>query len=553
MSEIKSFIENPFAVGESTFSITRNTLLIIPYGTKEKYLSTAGWNKTSKINDRIAIVDGILYSVYSDNSNNINLRTACVEKAPQWMVYSGNAKIPGILMVAKDDFLVTNIGDGAFENSQISSVIIHKKIESIGERAFKGCSQLHTIKSLIVKPNNIPQDVFSEIPSDAILYVPVGSKSRYQAASGWNSIPNIVETNFTTDDSEYFDSDTFSSKTIEGVSLSYKILSVKDHTCTVISSERVEGCVTIPQETNGFSVIGIDNAAFEYCNKISEIIIPNSIKTIGSDAFAGCWALTNIVLPESIEHIGRGAFIGCSDINEVTIKSKKITIGYNAFTDACNPNIVTLYCENINYEGSNWNKSLKEVFGQQVKKYSLKEVSALDNYTFEGSSSLENVDLDNSILSIRSSSFAGCNNLQEITLPRSLSVIGSDAFNGCTSLTDITIPNGVISIGQTAFEGCTGLTSITIPDSITYIGPKAFSGCTNLTKVNLNSNELVSSSRSDEKGFSKIFGTQVTTYTLGENITEIGWGAFEGCISMTSINIPNSVKIINFGAFYDCI
>ena len=70
---------------------------------------------------------------------------------------------------------------------------------------------------------------------------------------------------------------------------------------------------------------------------------------------------------------------------------------------------------------------------------------------------------------------------------------------------------------------CTELTSITIPNSMTEIGYYAFSGCTGLTSI-----------------------------TIPNSVTEIGYYAFSGCTGLTSITIPNSVTSIGSQAFYDC-
>ena len=54
------------------------------------------------------------------------------------------------------------------------------------------------------------------------------------------------------------------------------------------------------------------------------------------------------------------------------------------------------------------------------------------------------------------------------------------------------------------------------------IGNKAFTGCTNLTSVTINSNAVASATYSYDNNFLSMFGNQVTTYTLGTNVTAIG-------------------------------
>jgi len=101
-----------------------------------------------------------------------------------------------------------------------------------------------------------------------------------------------------------------------------------------------------------------------------------------------------------------------------------------------------------------------------------------------------------------------------------------------------------LSIGNKAFSGCTGLASITIPSSVESIGSSAFSGCTTLTEVSLNSNAIASKTYSSTSSLKNIFGTQVETYNLGNDISSIGGYAFYGCTGLASITIPSSVTTI---------
>ena len=76
--------------------------------------------------------------------------------------------------------------------------------------------------------------------------------------------------------------------------------------------------------------------------------------------------------------------------------------------------------------------------------------------------------------------------------------------------------------------------------------------CSALAIVIINSNEIVSDSYYENKGFALIFGNQVQEYILGKDITSIGNNVFSGCSGMTSINIPSGVTSIGDGAFKNC-
>ena len=190
------------------------------------------------------------------------------------------------------------------------------------------------------------------------------------------------------------------------------------------------------------------------------------------------------------------------------------------------------------------------------------------------------------VVSINNKAFSGCTDLISITIPKTVTWIASDAFSGCTSLTSIIvndgnyyynsnnncnaiiatktntlivgckntrIPEGVTTIGENAFNGCTSLTSVTIPKSVTSIVPGAFSGCSGLTSIEVkkgnkkyknidNGNAIIDSATN-----TLIMGCKSTI--IPQWVTSIERRAFEGCTSLTSITIPESVTSIGTCAF----
>ena len=89
---------------------------------------------------------------------------------------------------------VKSIGYYAFYGcSGLTSVTILNSVTSIGENAFYGCKQLKKIRSKIVDPFVIDTSVFDFLPADATLYVPMGTKAKYEATAGWNRFTKIVE------------------------------------------------------------------------------------------------------------------------------------------------------------------------------------------------------------------------------------------------------------------------------------------------------------------------------------------------------------------------
>ena len=111
---------------------------------------------------------------------------------------------------------------------------------------------------------------------------------------------------------------------------------------------------------------------------------------------------------------------------------------------------------------------------------------------------------------------------------------------------DLSGTTGSISIGDWAFYSCTGLTSVTIGNSVTYIGYDAFRGCSSLTSVVIG-NSVTSIG---DNAFSGCSGLE--SVTIGNNVTTIGDFAFYNCTGLTRVEIPDSVTSIGESAFASC-
>ena len=225
------------------------------------------------------------------------------------------------------------------------------------------------------------------------------------------------------------------------------------------SSGKYSGEVVI-QESVEFmgvtaSVTRIGPSAFDGCDGLTSVTIPNSVKSIGYQAFAFCSGLTSVTIPNSVTSIGTYAFSGCSGLTSVTIPNSVTSIGDYAFYKCSGLTSVTIP----------------------------NSVESIGGSAFSGCSGLTSVTIPNSVTSIGTYAFSGCSGLTSVTIGNSVTSIGDGAFVGCSGLTSVTIPNSVTSIGVEAFYGCSGLTSVTIPNSVTSIGSSAFANCPDLLDV----------------------------------------------------------------------
>ena len=198
---------------------------------------------------------------------------------------------------------------------------------------------------------------------------------------------------------------------------------------------------------------------------------------------------------------------------------------------------------------------------------------------------LSKVILPNSITTIRNFAFSSCDVLESVHFPTDLTKIGKYAFNKCISLESISLPEGLKEIDSYAFYGCKSLADFTLPDQIETVGRGSFTFCNALTVVDLSNTKLTSipeymfnfcsslervifpeTLQSLEygafdysgikelilpEGFNGALGTAVCqgcenlTRVYLANAIEIGEMAFNGCYSLASLDIPESV--INLG------
>lgn len=146
----------------------------------------------------------------------------------------------------------------------------------------------------------------------------------------------------------------------------------------------------------------------------------------------------------------------------------------------------------------------------------------------------------------------------DVVIPDSVTRIGDNAFFFCGSLTSVTIPTSVTDIGYWAFSGCSSLTGVTIPGSVTSIGDGAFCRCSSLTAIQVDSGNQNYCSV-DGVLFTRDMKTLVAypcgkqgAYSIPDGVADIGYSAFENCISLTGVTIPNSVTGIGDRAFFGC-
>jgi hypothetical protein len=152
-----------------------------------------------------------------------------------------------------------------------------------------------------------------------------------------------------------------------------------------------QAVVAIPGKIEGMVVSAIGKQAFEKCESLYSITIPDNIMEIGELAFNGCINLSKVVLPKNITCISGFMFDACSSIESIIIPDSVTDI------NAC---------------------------------------------AFYGCSSLKSIVLPNSVKSIGNRAFSRCTALTSITIPESVSNIGDQVFEGVPNTLTIYVVEG---------------------------------------------------------------------------------------------------------------
>ena len=102
------------------------------------------------------------------------------------------------------------------------------------------------------------------------------------------------------------------------------------------------GDVVIPDTLGGYPVSIVGDKAFYKCDSLTNVTIPDSVKSIGVNAFYGCGSLTSVTIPSSVTSIGGSAFYGCSSLKSITIPSSVTSIGSYTFYECLGLTSVTI-------------------------------------------------------------------------------------------------------------------------------------------------------------------------------------------------------------------
>lgn len=404
---------------------------------------------------------------------------------------------------------ITTIGESAFEGcSSIASLEIPENVTTLGKGVFNGCTGIGTLKISSLKITSCKEGAFANCYIRELIF-----------PEGITEIPELL-----------FNQIQF--KTATTVTIPKTVTKIGRNAFSGVKEKGNNITAFVFEEGSQLEII--DSNAFCYNNAIESFEIPESTTVIGASAFADCKELKEITIPENITSIGAAAFSGCIVLS---------TINYNAI--AATTSVKNK--ENAIFKDCN------------IKKITIGDkVTILPAYLFYGAKFSDNqeetavfVDLTvpAAVGEIGEYAFANISNIKTVTFEEgsSFEKLGAYAFNSCIGLEKCILPDTVTTIGNSAFRGCTKLKEFTLPDSLITLGNDAFYQCSSMESYVVPENTTVIS---DNVFFEN---TSLTTITFkGLNITKIGSNAFNGCIKLKEIDIPQGTASIGMNAFYGC-
>ena len=532
----------------------------------------------------------LLRIVIPDSITRIDYQTFSECDSLQQIIISNSVKIIGDWAFSECESLkqisipnsVTYIGEGAFSKCEsLQQVTFPDSLCCIGAFAFEECKSLQRITipdsvnhimsgafsrctslQQITIPNSVTvigdeiffESAFKDCRALQQIIIPKGSTERFKkmidkelwekfveiSAESTSRICQLNEldhltTNVTEEDlGEAIEDEYGCAYSKDGKRLlrmlrlknsNHEKYSIKQGT-KVICSNAFHSCSLLRQVIIPDSVISVGDCAFAFCHSLHSINLPNSVINIGDCAFVGCQSLQEITIPHAVTSIRFRAFWGCESLQRIIIPNSITSIGDEAFCRCRSlrqiiiPKSVTsighaVFTESVNLEVICDSKQFVYVNNMLIDK----QKGVLISYNGNES----DIVIPSFVTNIGDKAFDKCKSLQQITIPNSVTSIGFGAFSECSSLQQINIPNTVTNIGNWAFYECNSLLQIIIPNSVTNIGDAAFSDCKSLKQ-----------------------------FIIPDSITRIGNQTFERCRSMRQIFIPDSITSIGDWAFDEC-
>ncbi|MDE6444285.1 MAG: leucine-rich repeat domain-containing protein [Muribaculaceae bacterium] len=486
---------------------------------------------------------------------------ACVMGQTDSGDLSGDLVIPAEVTYDEKVYPVTEINYSAFKGcTGLTSVTIPESITYIGNEAFQGCTGLTSVtipESMITIGNNafqgcaaltsvtIPGNVFV---LGTLCFADCSNLKTVVLADGEYE---LEEWRWDNDDNKY----PFAGSPVEHMYIGRPFRPVAISTVKTI--EFGGGCKVIDMSSgNWLSLEGITvgnsvteiadesftgqyksgtdlygNPVYKDRNSLNWVILPESLKKIGSSAFKNCKHLFSVMILSSDCEIGDYAFTGCSYLNKIAATNKEIA---QKIDNQCPTNTVLWTIEpgeTVDVEkGIIWGANTATapwVSGKYTGKLVIPE----------------------DVTNLSWSRMAECPNITEVILPSKLETIRNQVFLGCSSLQDLTIPNRVSEIGTEVFKN-TNLIKGAYPDVLDNPFNEGVEAISYDAYDSLTEEGFVYSRRKDMLYYVPL--SVSATFEVPESVTEITRLAFSKCSNLESLILPEGLTTLGDGVWNKC-
>lgn len=319
---------------------------------------------------------------------------------------TGDLVIPATLHCNGADWTVTEIMDGAFRESTITSVVIPNTVTAIGNRAFYMCTSL---SGTVVIPNSVNT---------------VG----YTAFCRCDRMTEVV-------------------------------LPAKDVTYGngCFKTTGLTGTLTLPE-----GLVTISKEMFNNNDKLTHVVIPHTVTTISQDAFVNCNKLEEVLIPNSVTALYNNPFYSSAKIESVMVEEGNpvyysenncvIQQATNTLVIGCKNSVIPDGIETIG----------PFAFGQcgltQIPEIP-SSVTSIGDHAFLSCNDHGSLVIPETVTHFGQEAFI-YGRFSTITVPHTIDTIPYRMFGMCQWAGEVTIPGSITHIGDLAFSWCMKLKKI---------------------------------------------------------------------------------------------
>ncbi len=455
---------------------------------------------------------------------------------------------------------ITEIGSYAFKGcANLTQITLPESLENIGGYAFQNCTGLteFTVPKNVVKIGSSMLNGCSALTKVTLPFAGLNLQNAEDEETNndstikniFYSLPETLKTIEITGGSKIPATAFEEMSTIENIIL--------PNTITSIGESAFKGCSAVTSFTIPKTVTSISNTAFYGCSGLTEMIIPASVTEIGEQAFYGCSGLTAITLPDGLQKLGNYALQGCSSLTELTIPDSVQEIGTGLLRSCTSLTTLTLpfigsSVESVDsitrsYSPDFTLKTLCYSYPPALTSVTVTQANKLPYHAFYQCTTLTDLTVKN-VSIIRREAFKGCTALENINLDsEGITLMGGDAFAE-TAWMDAQA-NGVVYMDDMAitYKGTVPQNAdVIIKEGTRLIGVEAFAEMKNIVNVQLPSTLRII----NDSAFKNCTGLKEVI--IPDGVTTIDSQVFYGCSKLTNVVIPDSVTSIVEDSFDFC-